>query len=275
MQEGIRYFDMRFSYEGSVGGNKIFQIRHGDYIASATLEDILNETKDFLESSKQELVILNFSHFRNFATISPDGHVTLDKDVYQGFIDEINAQLGEYLYFPPDPSKLTTTTLSDVLCDSDTGDCKSKVLAIVNDVGAEMEPQMFIDKKIIPHYGSQDYFPVYDRWSNTPHLDDMIDDQLDKLKDHHGRSDKLFLLSWTLTEDWWTVVNPINWDSIEDFAYDANPEMDQKIIFDGKGMDYQVNFLYVDWAGGVRAFDIVKTASYLNNHRWFQTESEQ
>jgi hypothetical protein len=65
---------------------------------------------------------------------------------------------------------------------------------------------------------------VYDRFSNTDELSQMVSDQLAKLRDPTNRDSNLFLLSWTLTQTFAQSVACITGaaPSVLDLASKAN-----------------------------------------------------
>ena len=64
LDAGIRYFDLRLAYYPK-NKKEHWWFRHGDWNARVTLKDLLDAVSSFLKENEKEIVILDFTHFRD------------------------------------------------------------------------------------------------------------------------------------------------------------------------------------------------------------------
>lgn len=163
------------------------------------LAGVLRDVKVFLDNHPGELVILNFSHYfdRDGSGIMPT-FTTQTKEALSGMVKSI---LGDHLVKLDDNENLTekgnmrVLTFKDILK-------KGQAIAVFDTSYAyDRKNGILRSEGTTDHLGSpDDDLRVYGHYANKNIVDDMISDQFTKLSNqaHHG--DKLFLLSWTLTQ---------------------------------------------------------------------------
>ncbi|MFA8300845.1 MAG: hypothetical protein ACEPOV_11830 [Hyphomicrobiales bacterium] len=179
LMAGIRFFDVR--------PNADMNVYHGP-IGGPSVDELLTDVEEFMDEGHNELVILKFSHFKDF-----------NSEVYSILVDKIKNKLGSHLYVNNDNKRLASITMNDYLS---TG---GKVLVLIEDEYA-------IENRHDGIYTYRDNYDAnvnegdivfYDDYSNTTDYDRMRGDQLNKYYNYSGLSnDKendMFLLSWTLT----------------------------------------------------------------------------
>jgi hypothetical protein len=193
---GVRWFDLRPRWNGEK-----FVIHHGP-IDGPDFSEILEDIKRFMSLNHHELILLKLSDF---------GPMSLK--IFGSLSDQINDALGPWTFKSiPAGKRLSDLVLLDFVASG-----PAILVLIDNNLAA--------DNKIpgIWSYGdcssksnpAADLF-VYDVYSNTPSLDRMYKDQLEKFdrftgKDPGGVTNcDLFLLSWTLTTSFriWKVSQP-------------------------------------------------------------------
>jgi hypothetical protein len=168
-----------------------------------TISEILSDVASFMRISN-DLVLLKFSHYYD-----------RDKDI-AGFSDDqmdklcsliaaelkplplIAATVKPLLYLGANAStNLAITTVNEYISNG------GKVLPLLDSLKPE------IQSKYQGIYSYADFDPekpvsanllVYDKFSNKNDLNEMISDQLTKLRDSANHDANLFLFSWTLTQ---------------------------------------------------------------------------
>ncbi|XP_028392086.1 PI-PLC X domain-containing protein 3-like [Dendronephthya gigantea] len=94
LRSGVRYLDMRISFEPSQ--NELY-VAHS--LVGAKLADILMQIKNFVNKFKKEIILLDFNH-----VYAPIGHRL---GAFALLISEVNAILGEHLCPRTDISRIT------------------------------------------------------------------------------------------------------------------------------------------------------------------------
>ncbi|BDD07739.1 hypothetical protein FUAX_01710 [Fulvitalea axinellae] len=236
LKAGVRFFDLR--------PNADMEIYHGP-VTGPSVDATLNDVRKFMDEGAQELVILKFSHFKDF-----------NGNVYANLKAKIKSALSPYFFEKPTGARLADLTMNDFLEEG------GKVLILC-------DGNFSIDAPETGIYTYRDWqsgdpqagdLVVFDRYSNTTDYNAMKNDQLAKFRDYNGRSQNgkadcdMFLLSWTLTPVTyvWGYSRPAN----------ANlaVEMD-KIQPNANG--FIPNILYTDFVQLSKATD----ASILLNKR--------
>ncbi|HEU4556726.1 MAG TPA: hypothetical protein VFS20_02715 [Longimicrobium sp.] len=88
LREGIRYFDLRITNDGS-DSNPSYYIAHDTFVSDVSLDRVINDTVEFLAAHQREIVILQFSHFN--ASLPP-----FSPEVYADFFVQLFALAGNY-----------------------------------------------------------------------------------------------------------------------------------------------------------------------------------
>lgn len=118
---------------------------------------------------------------------------------------------------------------------------------------------------------STDDLPTYDKYSDKSVFDEMKNNQFEKLKDHGGNSNKLFLLSWTLTQNK-TQAATCNLDptgetsSIRDLAAVANKNF-ALILDEQNRINEKADIIYTDFVDGSSTLVAMQTNGITNNPR--------
>jgi 1-phosphatidylinositol phosphodiesterase len=192
LKSGSRYFDLRVYFDGTnfrIGHFGKVPILGSEGCYGAILSDVLNQVKDFIQSSagKSEAIILRFSH-----TMGDSPYDKPVNEVTQFTINQVKEVFGTYLYTSQNSgANLAQTLLSEV---------SGKIVTVFDD---EYKDYYDVKSGIFPYrdvpsggYGLR----VFDQYSDTDSFPVMSDDQKKKLTTSGGYGkDYLFLLSWTLT----------------------------------------------------------------------------
>lgn len=194
---GQRYFDIRpdvnlNAWHGAGQGQ-------GGYVTGASIQDILNDVKRYMQEGHRELVVLKFSHFTyNFF---------YSKQTYDRLKATIVNTLQPWLY----DNKAVhngTVRLADIPLSTMIPKDRGIVLPVMDLPGSLTTGSGYL-------YSYSDWYSktdakmqlsVYDVFADTTNLDDMQSDQLVKFYNFNGKMENfpnkpcdLFLLSWTLT----------------------------------------------------------------------------
>ena len=184
---GIRYFELRPMWRRPSDRRPgRLEIHHGGW-SGPDLATVLNDVKNFASEGHRELVILKFSHFRNF-----------DAEVYDRLVSETEAAIGRWLVrSTPRGDRLADVTLSEYVTRANDGPA---ILVVVD--------QAWAVQPAIPGFwvysaqgapSEERNLRVYDVYTNTPSFPRMRRDQFEKFAAFDGSNADLFLLSWTLT----------------------------------------------------------------------------
>jgi 1-phosphatidylinositol phosphodiesterase len=87
LSRGSRALDVRLFYDADASGVAKFRFRHGEYVSSRTLEDLISDVQAFLVSSNNEFIILAFHELH-------DGKAPFD---FKYFNDMMLEHLGEHM----------------------------------------------------------------------------------------------------------------------------------------------------------------------------------
>ena len=181
---GMRYFDIRpviskgKYYTGHYGYINMVDIWQG--VTGQSIESIVNEINSFIEG-RQELIILQLSHSHDTDT-SDRKFPVFNQNQWDALftqLDEINC-----LYHHSLDTELQKLTLNDYI------EKQCAILLIVPD-------EVNLGKRYGKGYYSSTDFQIYNKYSDTNHLNYMVHDQLNKMEENFGKT--YFLLSWTLT----------------------------------------------------------------------------
>lgn len=210
---GVRYFDLRPAYHApermTLHGH--FYLHHGA-ASGPRLSTVLADIRRFmLQPDTTEVVVLKFSHYKNF------GQQQTPNAVYDQFLSEIVKALGEFLYVCDDQN----VDLSSIPLNALTSGGTNVALVVLDGMYLVNNPALtypgiytYRDGAVdCPNDADRNYDPaqgqlvVYDCYSNTTKLNDMIEGQTSLFESYTGVcggpysqvSCGLFLLSWTLT----------------------------------------------------------------------------
>lgn len=195
LQAGVRYFDLR--------PDKNLNIYHG--FAGPSVQEVLNNVKDFYKEGHRELTILKFSHFDKFTTT-----------IYDKLKKMINDTIGPWMLrsLPEGFNRLADVTMGTYIQE------KGQILVVIDEdwaVTDEPKDGFWVYRDWQDKTADKGDLTVFDIYSNTMSYNTMKDDQLKKYERFIGlccskqRKDSwecevfsetpcdLFLLSWTLT----------------------------------------------------------------------------
>ena len=251
LEYGIRYFDLRPKFDA---GDERIDIHHGG-VEGPTLAEVLLDIQAFAAAGgRQELIIIDFSHFEDFGTAGS----SLGYDL---FVEQVEEALGAYLVkTKPEGVRLSELTLADFVRGG------TAILVSVDEDWAVRSPHPGFwvfrncatwDKRLeeYPYVVADGDLRVFDRYTNTGDYEDMKQDQLAKYDAYDGMcaSDPelvcdLFLLSWTLTP--WTAV----WLESKDCNRHLGNVMAETAVPNQYGE--VPNLLYVDYCEFARVTDV-------------------
>lgn len=240
LQLGARYFDIRPVIHGgeyytghytelTIAGVNSWQGANGQSMASV-ISDINSFTRD-----NPELVILYLSH-------------DLDTDVgnskYAAFNQAQWNSLLTLMQGITDLKAVTTSDLSQLALDDYIGNGKAAVIVVVDPSGSNIDIGAFADKGF---YSASQYM-IYNEYSDTNDLYQMITDQLAKMQAQRSSADApLFLLSWTLTQSTAQAATCGTGlaESILSLAEQANSVLAEELL-PACNADCFPNILYID-----------------------------
>lgn len=191
---GCRYFDIRpvIDRHGAMRTGH-FSVRSGGAMGcfGQTMEEALSDVKAYLQEGGRDLVILKFSHYFDIVTLQGFTEAQM-----RALLEQVTGALEPWLYDGEVPEGgLQSGTVSHYI------GAGGKVLAVFDgfhDFGqsrgvfsyADAAPGDIVVGDLI----------VFDRYSGTNNLKDMIEGQLTYLGTAENHGSNLFLLSWTLTQ---------------------------------------------------------------------------
>jgi 1-phosphatidylinositol phosphodiesterase len=259
LEAGSRYFDIRVDYDYR---ELVTYHRSGDAGCNGqSLETVLDQSLQFLQSHGSETFILKFSHIRTNRKKERE-----IKDRIDEFLVDIKYR--EYLF----THSKRDVNLANITLD----DCRGKLILVFDypeHIGARAARFRYHDGFSQDSSGVEvggyrgPNLTVCDSYSNTTSLEKMKHDQLAKL-DAYGGLDKdyLFLLSWTLTPNATTFVFD---GSVEKLAEEANPALEEVLRERISQPDKPIpNIVYIDYFNAKTAQSIIQCnfqTNYLNN----------
>ncbi|KAH7105391.1 PLC-like phosphodiesterase [Auriculariales sp. MPI-PUGE-AT-0066] len=190
LSRGARYFDIRpVISAGNYKAGHYSQISV-DAIGLETaqggngesIDDMVNGINDF-QKDKSELIILNLSHDFN-TDVGNSEYRGLNQDEWNALFEKLKGINNLYV------SEKEDTKLTDLPLKAFIGE-HSAVVIVVESGGANLDG---IRGK---GFFTYDQLGPYNNYSDSDDLNSMVDDQLQKMRDHAG---EYMLLSWTLTQ---------------------------------------------------------------------------
>ncbi len=215
LNRGARYFDIRPCFlhgRLSCANNRNVFCGHFSNIkvvglqgaSGQSLYDIVDQVNEFCKD-KKELVILDISKAMSIDTdYGKEIDISLDDWL------ALRSLLNEIKYLCKDNKSLL---------------CKDYSLRkTLGELTAEGSAVVVVDRVgLNANFCDAKDFPVYDKYANSDSYENMKDDQFKKLKENGNNRNTLFLLSWTLTQQWNDIlIGP----SILSLAEKANSHMD-------------------------------------------------
>ena len=204
-----------------------------------------------MSENHREVVVLKFSHFKNF-----------NSTTYGTLVNTINDAVKPWLYTGnSDPAQVAINDLMNN---------QGRVIVVIDgnwanaNAGGQENAGFFIYRDWCANSGDKDCedaslsptdgeFNVYDQYSNTTNYHNMATDQINKFNGYNGKMQKdanvacdLFLLSWTLTP-------PTN---VEEVSKEANRDLGRALDLIVPNLDgFIPNVLYVDFYERSRVTD--------------------
>jgi len=249
---GARYFDFRPVVWSEAPG---YHLGHFTVVGlgvyefvgatGVSLASALDDVNNFLAlcdtNGLKELVILKFSHYNNFDREATSGYGFTEADK-RNLIQTVNRRLTPGTLFLGEGSvDLNTTPIQRLIGDG------ARVLTVYDDI-----PESLVDPAAgVFRYGdirvTNANLTVYDSYAGTDEYAAMHANQVEHLRYFVRWPDVLFLLSWTLTQQF-----PYDEPCILDLAVTANDGLFadwQKIMKDGYMAPERLpNVIYTDLA---------------------------
>jgi hypothetical protein len=184
LEMGSRYFDIRPHISGGVYWTGHYSGKLG--ARGQKMSSIINDINHFTEKCA-ELIILNMSH----SLQSDKGWREFTQSEWNSLFAELTLLKHRFVVTGPDTNDLSLLPLSRFI-----GSGTAAVLIVV-EAPSHITLGNYRDKGF--------YLPsqlnVYNEYSNTSDCVGMVQDQLQKMQNFMHTSDKrLFLISWTLTQ---------------------------------------------------------------------------
>lgn len=224
-------------YKGWQGGN------------GQTIAEIINDLNTFTATNK-ELVILNMSHAYN-TDAGNEKYPDFNQEQWNGLFKQLAAGANN-LFFAPGGNNgvdLTGLTINQFI-----GGGQAAVVIV-------LEPGNIS----LGSYGGKGFYTysqvnAWNRYADTNNLNNMVNDQLKKMKDNRPNQDQTyFLLSWTLTQDALQAFSGV--PSITSLADTANAQIYDQVMGASSKKTYP-NILMVD---GLKDSSVGALAVAINN----------
>ena len=190
LEYGARYFDIR----PVISAGKYFTGHYGKIPGSwqgangQSISSIIGQI-NYFTAAYNELIILNISHDRN-TDVGADSYRPFTQEEWNGFFSLLTA-LSHLYVAAPDPINVQLTDLS---LGSFIGNGKPAVVIVI-------EPECDLGEYAHKGFYKKRNYNVYNNYSNTNDLNEMINDQIRKMQEQRPDPNATyFLLSWTLTQ---------------------------------------------------------------------------
>lgn len=274
LEYGVRYFDLRPAIWPSKTKDA-FYMGHMQEVAGKnrgglgeSLDSVIEGVRTFYDQPEhqREVAILKF---RSWDSIDdPHGFTDAQKDA---FIARIEQDLGP-LMFKAQPDDATGRFDLGNVTPQQVIDSGARIVCVFEKLNTKDKKGNTTRERIFPEQGIFKYgdykidnsnpFPaadllVADNYSNVDTRAAMTADQLDNYRRFESNGSALFLLSWTLTEWWFTAfINglAVKHTTIESLAKECNPYLwftvwDQIASRNLKSAK-TMNVLFADFVGG-------------------------
>ncbi|GCA81799.1 hypothetical protein [Microcystis aeruginosa] len=256
LQAGARYFDIRpvisagQYFTGHYG--HIDQINSWQGANGQSIGSIINDINTYTATNK-ELVILYLSHDLN-TDLGNNSYASFTQSEWDALFAQLRG-INNLFVAQPTTVDLTTLTLNTFI-----GGNSAAVIVIVEPSSSGISLANYANKG----FYLVNNFPVYNNYSDTNDLNQMISDQLSKMKAQRPNpSASYFLLSWTLTQNN-TEASTCQFgtaSSILDLANTANPKLYSQLLNACSDQCYP-NIIYCD---NIQSSDIAALAMAVNN----------
>lgn len=267
--QGARYFDLRVVAQYKDGGDVEYKIAHVTDVGKIvfdigykgclgpSMDEVFNDIVKYAAdpAHKSELVILKFSHFKNCCW--PGFAEGWNADRQKDFTQYLTKKIGDYLVRYQGGKRIGELTYSEILASGNSD--AAKILVVIESLHDTVrDPAAGL-------YRYKDYNPknpnekssksadlyVYDKYSNTDDLEQMMESQHKKYVDPNNHGGDMYLLSWTLTHD--GVTSP----SVEAMAHTANSRLPSNLYEWYKAGEINTtkmpNIIYVDYLNELEA----------------------
>ncbi len=228
---GARYYDIRADYDKGFFNSTAYLItyhRSGPWgCGGQHLDTILDQAVTFLKQNPSEVLILKFSHTRNYKDHS-------EVDITRRVIDLIKQDKYKPFLFTSLDQNLNIAELF-------LKEIRGKIITVFS---SEYQNHIDSSKGIFRYFdgmGNNAGLNVYDNYSNTADYTSMKNDQLHQLANNGGLNRPyLFLLSWILTSN--------GLKSNKDLAKEANGNLPFELASIYHNINMQrPNIVYIDY----------------------------
>ncbi|MBC8951084.1 hypothetical protein [Xenorhabdus sp. TS4] len=246
---GARYFDIRpvisggHYYTGHYGYVEAISSWQGSN--GQSIPSIIDNINEFT-ASRNELVILNFSHSLN-TDVGNDSYRSFTRDEWDGLLNQLTSIKKLFITKNTD---LTSLTLNDFISDG------PSVLLIFEDEHVQLG-----DKENKGFY-YHSCFNAYNEYANSDNVSYMSEDQIEKM--NREMPSNYFLLSWTLTQNNTqasTCCTALA-SSIKQLANKVNQELAYR-LYPAISENHYPNIIFVDY------IDTSEAAAMAMAVNWF------
>lgn len=249
---GVRYFDIRpYLWIDEKGNNHGFYCGHFSNILGAkggfgqSLSSVICQVNEFCKG-KKELIILNVGHIKRIE----------EKTLYTE-ITNLHNEDWEML-------SAVFNNLTDL--------CRCNTCYLCNDISsrktigeltADKSAVVVLDQSgaLIGDFCQSDNLDVYNEYANSSSVKTMMEDQFSKLLENGNKQDQLFLLSWTLTQNF-----PIT-KSILELADEANSYLEE-VKRNASSTSIYPHIVYIDGIKDETGFSVVQFINALRGNNY-------
>jgi hypothetical protein len=202
---GVRYFDLRPKwYKGDL------YMYHGPAYGPK-LTEVLADINKFMNDTKEETIILNFSHFEGF-------NETVDGTLGEAFVALLTSSIKQEHLFDVEKYRHAAGTYTyDRLFEFPLSTLRGKIILLIENnsaiynkaVTAKNRKGIYFLRKN-ENINAADVYTVhiFDDYANKEDYRQMADHQKEKFG-NFDNNDELFLLNWTLTTNQEALINDI------------------------------------------------------------------
>ncbi len=257
LQLGSRYFDIRpvvsagQYYTGHYTKLNLVGLSSWQGANGQSIEAIINDVNTFTRDNA-ELIILHLSHDLD-TDVGNSKYAPFTQGQWNGLLSMMKESINNLKI-------LSTNDLTQLKLNDYIGNGEPAVIVIVEPSASDISIDNFTDSG----FYLANTFPVYNVYSDSNNVEQMITDQLGKMREQKITPDSAyFLLSWTLTQSTSQVTSCAAGlpNSIIDLANEANSALTERLLPACNNSCFP-NIVYIDAIS--QGVDVISLAMEIN-----------
>ncbi|KAL2679294.1 hypothetical protein Neosp_010064 [[Neocosmospora] mangrovei] len=195
LEFGARWFDIRPSKTGGKWATGHYSFFAGNWHGGngEFLDDIIDGINRFTENNK-ELIILNVAQGLNSDNFKGDSDAKISQAEWEDVMRQLE-RINHRVENRGGEGDLSQLRVSDFIQD------RAAVIIIVDAQLYKTQDRVDLSAFADRGFFRRDQLPLFDKYANKNNQNEMIQDQLKKMREQRQSADStMFLLSWTLTQ---------------------------------------------------------------------------